>query len=385
MRRSLGSIEDLGGGRFRISVSAGFNRKTGKRIRRSQVVRGSRREAERALSTMLMRAGKMSAEKTTLDSYLEDVWLPTKETRRRKTYLDYESKVRSCIVPYIGQLQLQAVDAYVVERWMADLQRDGKSPQTIVNARSVLKNAMRAAVRWRLIDRDPTDGTERPRVDYQPVVLTLEQMEKYLDAFAGHPIEPLIILAIAGGLRRSELCALEWADIDFTASTVAIRGGLHQYGSETWREETKSQTSKRTIGLPEWAIDLLRPLRGVGPLVSDRGAPVAPDKVSKLYDAHVRDCELPRVPLRDLRNSHGTFLYASGVDISFIADRLGHSDTAITRKHYVARSHANAERVSVAALSAIRPRQNVPNAQDDTEQSPGKCETDSTENREVAQ
>ena len=137
---------------------------------------------------------------------------------------------------------------------MAELRRDEKSSQTIVHARGVLKNAMRAAVRWRLIDRDPTDGTERPRVEYEPTVLTVEQMSDYVTAFTGHPIEPIFLLSISGGLRCSEACAVQWSDVDFDAETVSIRGGLHQYGAEVWREEPKSATSRRIILLPDWAM-----------------------------------------------------------------------------------------------------------------------------------
>jgi integrase len=307
-----------------------------------------------------MRTGKLSPEKLTLESFLTDVWLPTKSGKRRKTQLGYEWKIKGCIAPYIGHMPLKNVDVYIVELWMQDLARDGKSPQTIVHARAVLKNAMKAAVRWKLIEADPTEGTERPVVDHQPTVLSPEQMNEYLTAFAGHQLEPIVAVAIAGGLRRSEACALTWADVDFDEGTISITKGLHQEGSDVWIEEPKSKTSRRTIALPDWAMEILRPLRGVGPLVPDGAAPMPPNKVSRLFASHAEDMKLPHIPFRDLRNSHGTFLFDAGVGMEYIADRLGHSDTAITRKHYVARSHVNAERVSVAALASIRVCQSVP-------------------------
>jgi integrase len=243
---------------------------------------------------------------------------------------------------------------------MVEMKRDGKSAQTIVHARSVLKNGLRAAVRWKLIDRDPTDGTERPRVDYEPTVLSGEQMAGYLRAFTGHVIEPVVILAIAGGFRRSELCGLDWSDIDFDAYTVTIKRGLHQRGSRVWFEELKSRTSWRTIEIPAAAVERLRALRAVGPLLPDSEGRMAPDKVSRLYDAQVTDSGLVRVPLRNLRNSYGTFLRTSGVDIETIADLMGHSDASITRKHYIARQNVVASEASMAAVQSIFVRQNAP-------------------------
>lgn len=360
MRSQLGTIEDLGDGRFRVWVSAGYDPKTGKRVRDSAVVRGTRTDAKAALGALLMRAGRGSADDVTLTTFLEDVWLPTKDHRRQRTTTNYQSKIRTCITPYIGHLALASVTPYVVDRWLSDMARDGKSPQTVKHARAILKNGMRSAVRWRLIEHDPTEGTQIPRIDYEPVVLTAEQMNAYLDTFRGHVIEPVVILCIAVGLRRSEACALDWSDIDFDAMSVSVSRGVHQEGRKVWMEEPKSATSRRIVGLPEWAIESLRPLRGAGPLVADSGHRMAPAKVARLYRKHVEDAKLPYVPMRDLRNSLGTWLYDSGVELGKIADQFGHSDTTITRKHYVVRSHRQADRSTAAVVETLRVCQRVP-------------------------
>lgn len=385
MRSSLGSIEDLGDGRFRVRVPGGYDR-DGKRVRPSRVIRGTRRDAERERAFLLMQHGRGSAGSLTVTSFLEDVWLPTKDRRRRRTVSGYRSKINSCIAPYIGHLNLDDVTPYVVERWLSDLQREpNKSAQTVKHARAVLKNAMRAAVRWGLIDRDPTEGSEIPEVDYQPTVLDAEQMNAYLDAFAGHPVEPAVIISIALGTRRSETCALDWSDIDFDAATVDIARGVHQENSEVWFEDTKTRTSKRLLALPEWAVEALKPLRGTGPLVADGGKRMAPEKVSRLYKQHIIDSKLAFVPLRDLRNSLGTFLYESGVELGRIADQLGHSGTEVTRKHYVVRSHKKANHSTAAVVQSLRVGQNVPNSKDVQGRNPRKSRGRSTDSMQEAQ
>lgn len=361
MRNELGSIVPHGDDAHRVFISAGYD-KSGKRVRVSKVVRGSKTDSKRELRAQLMRSGKLSADKLTLSEFLTDVWLPTKEGRRLETVDGYACKIRTCIDPYIGHLPLQSVDAYVVERWMADMARDGKSPQTIILARSVLKNAMRAAVRWHHIGADPTDGTEKPRVTFRPHILSGEQMGTMLSAFEGHIIEPIVILHVAAGLRRSESCAIDWSSIDFEASTVTILNGLHEHKG-VYLEDAKSETSHRVIGLPSWAMSRLRVLRAVGPLVPDGDGRMAPHKVSRLYKQHVLASGLPYVTLRELRNSHGTYLRSRGIAISDIADRLGHSDERVTKEHYIDRESLPVNTTTVAALEGLRVCQSVPDSQ----------------------
>lgn len=373
MRNELGSIDDLGGGRWRVQVSAGYDRKTGHRIRPSKVVR-SKAEAKKELRLMLMRTGQLQPRKLTVTEYMEDVWLPTKEgTVRADTFSGYKEKVRTCINPYIGNLQLAALDTYVVEQWMANLAKDGKGPQTIRLARGVLKNGMKAAVRWNQITRDPTEGTPLPESRYKPEILSGDAMKAYLEAFQGHVIEPIVIVAIAAGLRRSEACALLWSDIDFETGYADITKVLLEKDGRVWIDDTKTEASSRAILLPPWALQRLKELRGVGPLVPDilgqcKGH-MDPNRVSSLYRSHIDASGLTYVPLRNLRNSHGTLLFDSGVDLALIADRLGHTNTVITRKHYVERKHVRAEKVSAAAIASILVGQNGPTSGGDVVQS----------------
>lgn len=320
-----------------------------------------------------------------MTSFLEDVWLPTKDQRRRRTVSGYKSKIKACITPYVGHLALSDLTTYTVERWLSDLRRDRKSPQTVKHARAVLRNGMRAAVRWGLVDRDPTEGTEIPEVDYQPMVLTAEQMNAYLDAFSGHTVEPVVLLTIALGTRRSETCAIDWSDIDFENATVSISRGLHQEDGDVWTEEPKSKTSRRLLALPQWALDALKQLRTVGPLIPDGGGRMAPAKVARLYKAHVVASKLPYVPMRDLRNSLGTYLYESGVELGRIADLLGHSTTEITRKHYVVRSHRQANRATAAVVQALRVAQSVPSVSDKRRGNPQEPEDSTSDSMSRAQ
>lgn len=363
MRNELGSITDLGDGRFRVSVSLGYDRRTGKRYRPSRVVHGTKADAKAALSRMLAEGGKVAADKLTVTAFMEDVWLPTKSGRRARTVEGYASKIRSCITPYIGHLPLKAIDGYAVERWLRDLARDGKSPQTVIHARSVLKNAMRAAVRWHHIAYDPTVGTELPSVEYQPRILSDEQMRAYITAFSGHALEPIILLALTTGMRRSELAALDWSDIDFDAATVTVWRGYHERGGKTWFEKPKSRTSRRVLDVRPYVLERLRSLRAVGPLVPDGADRMSPSKIARLYTEHVTACGLPRVTIRELRNTYGTFLRRHGANVSDIAEIFGHVDERITKEHYIDRESLPVNTAAAAIVDGLFVRHRAPDSE----------------------
>lgn len=350
MRRTLGSITVTGPGVFRVSASAGVDAVTGKRRRTTQTVRGTRKDAERALSVMLIDAGHGAAVATTgtVEEYLTHIWLPRKEQRvRRKTYEGYQSKVDTLIVPYIGHIPLKRLDNFTVSNWLLRL-KSRVGPQSVNHARAVLKNAMRDAEAWGLVGKDPTFKTEKADVGYEPEVLDAEGVNVYLDAFAGHFLEPIVTLALAAGLRRSELAALQWSDIDFTHHAVRVTKGLHQSGGEVWVEPPKSKQSKREVVLPEWAADTLKSLRGVGSIGC-----MKPDELSRRYKEHVKASGLVYIPLKNLRHSSATVLLDAGVPLDAISKRLGHSDINITSSTYT-RPHRVVDELAAKAMGEIR-------------------------------
>lgn len=366
-RRSAGSIQSRGEGRWLVQVTAGRDPATGKRRRLSKSLRGSKRDAERELAKLLLDVGEVDAAMTslTVDQYLTQVWVPSLTRLRRLTVIGYESKIRGLIKPYLGASRLDAVTPYMLDRWLGDLARDGVSGHSALHAFRVLRTATRQAVRWRLLSADPTAAVTPPKAEpHDPQILSADQVNRMLDAFTGSPIEPAVVLALAAGLRRSEICGLTWNDIDFDAGTVTIRRGLHETkGGETWHEQPKSLTSRRTVSLPEWSLEVLKGSRGVGPVVT-----VKPTALSRMYVKHRDEHELPAIPLRDLRHTHATLALAQGVDVVAVSRRLGHSDIAVTSSYYL-RPLRSVDEDAARRINSIRKRaddscQELPKASD---------------------
>lgn len=306
---------------------------------------------------MLLEAGEVpDASDLTVSAFVRDMWLPHLEGRvrsgslRRRTLEGYASKMDNHVLPYLGAIRLDRLDTYAVDRWLAAMTAAGVSAHTRRHAFRIAHNAVRAATRWRLRRDNPLDGVQCPTVPERAVVaLSAAQANAVLDAFAGHEMEPIVVLCLAAGLRRSEVCALDWSDVDLSTGTVTVRRGRHERAGEVWDEPPKTERSKREVSLPAWALEALSRHAAVGPVTS-----LSPERVSYRYRKHLAASGLPDVPLMNLRHTHATLALAAGVDVVVVSRRLGHSTVATTDRFYLAPGR-DADRDAADRLDGLRP------------------------------
>lgn len=360
MRREVGSMEEVSPGVWRLRASVGYSTLTGKRRRPSVTVRGDERQAGMAFAKLLLEAGRLPEEDVSVRQFLLDMYLPHVEGRLRARTVDgYRSKIETHILKELGDTSLVDLSPYVLDRWLDGVKG---SERNRLHVYRVLNAALNVAVRWRLLDNNPLRAVEIPKVraSRKPDVLTLDEAAKYLEAFQGHVLEPIIVLALGAGLRRSELAGLRWSDLRFWKETdddgvvsehgeVSIARGLHDRKGEVREEQPKSVTSTRVVALPDWTIASLKPLRGLGPLVTENGGPMPPWRITLEYGRRVSQAKLRKVPLKNLRHTHACLLLDAGVDLYTVSRRLGHSTVAVTESHYVKPSEA-ADRAAAGAL-----------------------------------
>jgi integrase len=160
----------------------------------------------------------------------------------------------------------------------------------------------------------------------------------------------LLTLAIVTGMRQGELLALRWNDIDVPKATVRVIRSLSYRnpdgtGYEHKEEEPKTKSSKRTIPLPDFALEALQKhrvqqleMRLKAPEWEDKGLVFPNDKggylwvdpLRKQLKKLLREAGLPAIRFHDLRHSAATILLAMGVNAKVIQERLGHSHISIT-------------------------------------------------------
>ena len=302
----------------------------------TRTVSGGRLAAEQALAALLVEAQLPPTATMTLRSYVDGVWIPSLRLRER-TIDGYKCKMKQQVLPYLGDLALSEIDPFSLDSWLARLSDLKLSACTRQHAYRVLHAALGRAVRWRLLPANPLDAVDAPKIERTPPdVLTALEARAYIAAFRGHPLEAHVLVTLDCGLRRSEAAALKWSDIDFNAGTVDITKGVHEAHGRVWTEPPKTSKSRRVIDLSPPIRARLKELRGIGPLTSENGAAVRPNRISELYSRHVTASGLRKVALKNLRHTNATRLLEAGVPLWVVSQRLGHSSQATTDAFYLA-------------------------------------------------
>ncbi len=198
-----------------------------------------------------------------------------------------------------------------------------------------------------------------PKIEEGEVeILNADQIAAVLDALKGHSIYPIAALAIATGMRRGELLALCWKNVNLDASEVKVERSLEQTKAGLRFKAPKTKHGRRTISLPASAADMLREHRkkqlelrfalgmgkpGAEALVfcSHDGKPLSPNYLSIQWR---RAANLPKVTFHALRHSHASALIAAGIDVVTVSRRLGHASPNITLGVYARRCRSGSHR-----------------------------------------
>jgi integrase len=349
-----GHIEQRSPGSWRIQASGGFT-DAGRRVRISRTVRGSRRDAERALTTLLhdVDTGQAVVDgKTALSAYLADKWLPHMRTQvRAKTWQRYEGAVRLHVVPTIGRVRLAQLRPTHVQRVLDQMTETGCSPASVHKTYRVLASALAQAVRWRILAVNPSTGVRPPRDERRELAVpNAAQVRKLLDAAAGGPYELPLLLAATTGMRRGELLGLRWSSVDVDAGSLTVTTTLQRVRGETVFVSPKTERSRRKISLPAITVDALKRHRkeqaerrlflgaawcDLG-LVVDRGdgEHMDPDTLSAGFRRAAKAAGLEGARLHNLRHAYATTLLAAGVNVKVVSEALGHARTAFTMDVY---------------------------------------------------
>jgi len=289
-----------------------------------------------------------------LTHWLEDVH---KQSIRSRTYERYEEIVRLHLVPGIGHHQLQKLSPQHLQLFYKKKLEEGLSATTVISFHNVLHKALETAVRWNLIGRNTCDLVSPPRrkhFEIQP--LSIEQIQQLLTATSGHRQEALIILALATGMRRGELLALKWQDIDLEKRILQIRRILTRIPSKLpgkGFEETEPKTDKgrRSIVLPLFTVEVLKQHRlrqleeklKAGPTWNDHdyvfctsiGTHLNPTRDAlDVLKSLLKKAGLPNIRFHDLRHSSATMLLSMQVHPKIVQEILGHSQINITMDIY---------------------------------------------------
>lgn len=198
---------------------------------------------------------------------------------------------------------------------------------------AVLLRSFQQAVDWQLITRNPVEYVNRPsKKQFKPYVYSAEELNQLLnlsrDTFAYLPI----LIAISTGMRRSEIAALRWQDIDFTRKEISVRNTITEGGISKGLQPVKTKLSERIIVMPDHLINELLSMDRVNDFIL--GKAYNPSYLwRKMRDVILLN-SMPETRFQDLRHAHATYLIMNNVPVKTVSERLGHYSTAFTQDIY---------------------------------------------------
>lgn len=351
--RTRGLIQARGTNRWLVRVFIGTT-PDGKRNYSAETIRGTRKDAERALTRKLaeLDAGTfVEPAKQTLRQHLAS-WLETaaKPKVSARTLMDYTSSLQRYVFPSLGNRRLDRVTPQDIQALYASLQERGLEANTIRLVHAPLKQALKRAVAWGLLARNPAEYVSPPRLTRKErVTLTPEQTNRFLVVARADEWYALWCVLLLGGLRPSEAFALKWEDLE--GSKLRVQRALKKVGRSQYEPgEPKSASGRQTVDLPPTAVAALAEHRhrqaeailAAGPTYARRGfifanaagQPLDITKVRKRWKALLSAAGLPDLRLYDSRHTHATVLFREGTAAKLVQERLGHASITLTLDTY---------------------------------------------------
>lgn len=250
--------------------------------------------------------------------------------------------------------------------------KDTLAVSTILHHHRLISSMLSTAVKWQLIFSNPCSRVVLPKNKRKEAVyLDEDQAAQLLQALEGESLQHQVIvkMLLYTGMRRGELCGLEWKDIDFERAVISVRrSSLYLSGKGVFEDETKNETSERCMKVSDDVIAMLRIWRAeqakerlrLGDQWQDNdrlftawnGAPIRPDVITAWFHKFVTKNGLPPIHVHSLRHTNATLLIAAGTNLTTVAARLGHANTTTTSKIY-AHAIKSADQAAAEALQDI--------------------------------
>ena len=266
----------------------------------------------------------------------------------------------------LGAIRLDRLDCDDIRKWLGAMAADGQlSKRSIAICRFVLRAALADAVDEGLLPRSPANRVPMPRTIAKPPTVretnawTDTEVRRFLATTRHHRLATAFRIEVLYGLRRSELLALRWDDLDLEESTLRIDEGLVAVRTGIEWSNGKTTRSRRTIPLdPESMAGFTLRRReqaeerlDAGPdwtgedlvFTSQTWTPILPRSFDRTLALVVRHAELPRLTSHGLRHTAATHMVANAKDLGelqAVSEILGHSVDILLRIYAHALPHA---------------------------------------------
>lgn len=366
-----GNIRKRKDGRWEGRYTAGYDSETGKRIIKNVLGKTQTEVKEKLAHAQQETAGLDvgRSEDYTVASWLRSWYeLYAKPNVRPATADRYQLIIETYTILRISKIKLTKLTSRDLQKLYKDLMEHGRvqkrsgkgnpglSSTTVRSVHLMLHCAFERAVKERLIPRNPTEDCIAPKVrKIEMKILAPEHIKAYLDAADRRGLLPMFYLELVSGLRKGELVALRWDDLDVKNRTISVsKQYVRNPDGSLELTRPKTENSVRLVSIPQAAVDLLiqehdkrpdNPYMFPSPVT---GETYYPDSVVNLHKKILKDAGLEHIRFHDLRHTFATMALQNGVDIKTVSSMLGHYDAGFTLCTY---THATRQKQDEAAAA----------------------------------
>lgn len=266
--------------------------------------------------------------------------------------MSYERRIYQHIIPALGQLRLDKLTTGDIQTFYTDLKKtgrllrtelygDGLSDQTIRGIHTTLHAALDKAVEENLIFRNPADTCRLPSAKPREMkVLEPEEIQRLLIQAREDGCYELLLLELSIGLRRGEICALQWDDLNMNTGALQVERQVHRIRGELAVSPPKTKAGRRTVLLPLPVLNVLKAYRTscssrwMFPSPVKEDSPIDPAAVRKRLSTVLKRADCKSLRFHDLRHTFATASLEYGMDIKTLSTIIGHVSSSTTLNVY---------------------------------------------------
>ena len=300
-----------------------------------------------------------------------DFWYQTykKPNLRPNTQMSYERRIYQHIIPELGKIPLNQLAQKDLQQFYARMKMGGRlirteqfgkglSDSMVRGLHAACRSALEKAVQEELIRTNPAVGCKLPpKRGREMQVLGREELQRFLIQAQAEGYFELFLLDLCTGLRRGELLALQWDDLDFKTGTLTVNKQVYEVKGQLQVSVPKTRASIRRLVLPPGVVEVLRAYRETvdsrwmfpSPVKED--VPMTPGAVRRRLQIILERAGCKKIRFHDLRHTFATLSLESGMDVKTLSAMLGHVSAATTLDIY---THVTGDMQSEAAAKIDR-------------------------------